>query len=217
MDTGTSDTAATDATATDTASTDTASTDTASTDASANDTATDTAMPDTTTSCTIGALKRCWVECVQTYVAGCIHGDLPPRIPGTQTCTANGWGVCSVPQTCDQLAGECTNATKKPLTYMCLDGSSKTGEHHCIKPLGAKCAKSYWAGYGATDCPHICTSSADLCANVGDKEPCEVFCDKPDGAAAKGERSCQGVCNTQVWSACQTGDACWKAAGSPEG
>jgi len=170
---------------------------------------------DASASCTAGKLRRCWVECVQKYPAGCIHGDVPPRIPGVQHCTAGTWGACKTPIACTELAGSCVNAAKQPVTYTCLDGSAKNGQFHCIKPLGAKCATSFWAGYGATDCPHLCTTQADQCATKGAKRACEVHCDKPDGAVVKGTQTCSELCKTKVWGVCLTGDGCWKKAGSP--
>ncbi len=165
--------------------------------------------------CAPGQLQRCWVECTQIYQAGCIHGDVPPRIPGVRACTGGQWAACVTPQSCKELVGTCDNGAKKPLTVTCLDGSQKQGVHHCLKPLGANCAFSYWAGYGALDCPDLCTTAADQCPMAGASEPCEALCDVPDGLKVPGTRTCQAVCNAQVWSTCMTGDGCWKAAGSP--
>ena len=207
---GAADTGATDTGPSDTGgATDTG----AATDTSSNaDAGTST---DVTAGCTNGALKRCWVECVQKYPAECIHGDVPPRIPGTQKCESGAWTVCSIPMQCSELATSCTNPSKKAVTQTCLDGSSKQGEFLCTKPLGAKCTTSFWGGYGAIDCPQLCDTTADKCPKAGEKEACSVFCDSPTGATVSGTRTCQAVCNTQVWSTCMTGDGCWKKAGSP--
>ena len=165
--------------------------------------------------CSPGQLQRCWVECTQIYQAGCIHGDVPPRIPGVRDCVGGQWAACVTAQSCKELVGTCDNGAKKPLTVTCLDGSKKQGVHHCLKPLGANCASSYWGGAGALDCPDLCTTAADQCPTAGAVEPCEALCDVPDGPKVPGTRTCQAVCDAQVWSTCLTGDGCWKAAGSP--
>ena len=191
-----------DTTATDSAATDTSSADTGSADAASDDAA---------SACEANSLDRCWVECVQTYGEGCIHGDNPPRIAGVRICNGGTWGPCATLATCAEFAsGPCdqTQIKSKPIDVVCLDGSKKVGAMLCIKPLGAKCGESWFGGYGAIECEHLCLTPADQCPVAGETRDCEVHCDTVDGPLKPGTQSCQGLCGPNVWGPCMTGDAC---------
>lgn len=159
--------------------------------------------------CTSGQLDRCWIECGQTYPGTCIYADNPPRIPGTRPCVAGQWGECEALSHCSTFnAGPCTNAVNAPINFLCLDGSVKNGKMMCIKPLGASCTDSFYGGWGVTDCPELCTTSADQCAAAGEQRACEVHCDTPAGPVKAGTQTCQEFCGAKVWSVCATKDAC---------
>lgn len=160
--------------------------------------------------CTAGELDRCWIECVVQYAPECIHGDLPPRILGTRACSAGQWGACTALETCAQYESACTPNAKLDAKYQCTDGTIKTGNMICFKALGAKCDKGYYAGWPLSDCPMLCAGPKDTCPTPKAIRPCEVHCGGPDGPVKKGTQTCQAVCDTQIWSACFTDDACLK-------
>jgi len=171
--------------------------------------AADVAGSDVAAACKDGALKRCWVECPQVYAPECISGKIPILILGTQACAGGQWDPCATMAKCsDYATGPCQNGSKAPQTYLCTDGTSKTGAHICTKPLGAKCNLSYYINWPLWDCPLLCAGPDDTCNSAGAKRPCEVACGAVGGPIKAGEQTCQSVCDGMYWSACQTGDAC---------
>ncbi len=167
------------------------------------------AVDASTAACKPGELKRCWVECPQTYAAGCISGQIPILIMGTHACVAGQWGDCDVKHQCGEFAnGPCQNGSKAPQNYLCTDGIPMTGAHICTKPLGANCTLSYYINWPIFDCPLVCNGPDDVCPNEGAERDCEVRCGKTTGPVAKGKQKCQNVCNGLRWNMCSTGEAC---------
>ncbi|MBM4346446.1 MAG: hypothetical protein FJ100_23970 [Deltaproteobacteria bacterium] len=159
--------------------------------------------------CKPGELKRCWVECPQTYAAGCISGQIPILILGTQACTAGQWGACDVKHQCSEFAnGPCQNASKASQNYLCTNGIPMTGAHICTKPLGANCTLSYYINWPIYDCPLICKGPDDVCAAEGAERDCEVHCGSATGPTKPGKQKCQNVCDGLHWNMCSTGEAC---------
>ncbi len=159
--------------------------------------------------CKAGELKRCWVECPQTYAAGCISGQIPILIMGTQACSAGQWGACDVKHQCGEFAtGACQNGSKAPQNYLCTDGIPMTGAHICTKPLGANCTTSYYINWPIYDCLFICKGPDDVCTKDGAERECEVHCGNATGPVVKGKQKCQNVCNGLHWNMCSTGEAC---------
>ena len=180
-------------------------------DAAAETAAVDTAVADAIApaACTPGQLKRCWVECAQSYVSTCISGQTPILIMGTQACTAGQWAACTTMAKCgDYATGPCTNGSKAPQKYLCTDGTTQTGAHICTKPLGANCTTSYYINWPIYDCPLICKGPDDTCAKDGDERACEVHCGDVSGETKPGKQKCQNVCDGLFWNMCQTGEAC---------
>jgi len=173
-------------------------------------TAAETTTPDVgPAACKAGELKRCWVECPQSYAAGCISGQIPILILGTQACSAGQWGACDVKHQCSEFAnGPCQNASKAPQTYLCTDGIPMTGAHICTKPLGANCTLSYYINWPIYDCPLMCKGPDDVCATEGAERDCEVRCGSATGPTKPGKQKCQNVCNGLHWNMCSTGEAC---------
>lgn len=203
-DGGAKDTAAADGAATDSAASDAATADSGSGDAGAGDVA---------AVCKASELKRCWVECPQSYAAGCISGGVPILILGVQKCQAGSWGACEVGSQCADFAnGPCTPNAKASDPYVCTDGTKKVGEHLCTKPLGANCQYSYYINWPLWDCPMLCDGPDDLCTaeQVGTERACEAHCGSPTGPTVPGKQKCQDVCNANRWMQCMTGEACGK-------
>ena len=174
-----------------------------------------TAMPDAApidvapAVCKAGELKRCWIECPQSYAAGCISGQIPILIMGTHKCTAGQWAGCDVQHQCGEFAnGPCTPNSKANQSYLCTDGTAKSGAHICTKPLGVNCALSYYINWPVYDCPLICGGPDDTCAKDGEERACEVSCGSVNGSKAIGKQKCQNVCGGLYWNMCSTGEAC---------
>ncbi len=163
--------------------------------------------------CANGEKRRCWVECVQPYVSGCLNTGVPPLIMGIETCSSGQWGACAVHQTCDAaLVGACTNPSTYATTYECMDGSSRSGAYNCSNAMGPSCTTAYFGNWPLHDCPDdLCTTGDDLCSNPGETRPCTVHCDSPTGPVRTGSQTCwDPICGTSytIWSPCQTNDGC---------
>jgi hypothetical protein len=169
--------------------------------------------------CTTGEVRRCWVECVQTYADGCLHADLPPHIRGLETCAKGAWGPCTTLSQCNEYGpGPCTPNETKETKWQCMDGETKTGAFLCTKPLGASCSVGYYSGWGVTDCvltqDQLCNVTGDTCEAEGETRACTAHCDTPDGPVKNGTQTCMGAdCgggygHVKFWGPCDTQDAC---------
>lgn len=160
--------------------------------------------------CGEGARRRCWVECGQTYPAGCLRGGVEPLLQGVERCVAGAWSDCTTTRTCTGFDVPCSNGAEVSTTYECLDGTTKTGAYGCTQMLGASCTTSYWAGWGPRHSgAELCNTAGEKCPTAGEKRDCVVHCNLATGPTQPGQESCSDFDgNVRVWGPCLTNDAC---------